>query len=303
MQRVEQRVVEFLKSHGVALGKELYESLGINDFLLWRTCMLSRRIVTRRVGRRYLRLDKRVEGYARLSPSIQREFLTYTVVGLEEQGREVAERAAQLEREIAEISARKLRLARRVVEEAVERLGAEGKKLLRWSCFILGGDVPLGMAHADPRPERSTGELVAGSDLDLVVILGDEVSAELERKLDALLFEIKHRLLAMPRKEELDYLIKRWSKAREQLRFQSFEDMVACKIFHEAKLLAGSEEMFSSLREEMAEGSVVEKLRALEARAQEYRRWSELVLLATPQPEEELLLRTFTTTIEAEEIF
>ena len=89
----------------------------------------------------------------------------------------------------------------------------------------------------------------------------------------------------------------------EQLRFQSFEDMVACKIFNEAELLAGSEEMFSSLREEMAKRSVVEKLRALEARAQEYRRWSELVLLATPQPDEKLLMRTFTTTIEAEEIF
>jgi hypothetical protein len=300
---IEKRVVEFLRQHGVALGKELYESLGIDSFLLWRTCMLSRRIVTRRVGRRYLRLDRRIEGYARLSPSIQREFLTYTVVGLEEQGSLVVERAAQLEKEITEISAHKFRLAKRVVTEAVERLGEEGKKLLSQSCFILGGDVPLGMAHADPRPERSTGELVAGSDLDLVVILGDDVSREIEKKLDSLLFEIKHRLLAMPRKEELDYLIKRWSRAREQLLFKSFEDMVACKIFHEAKLLAGSEEMFSSLREEMARRGVVEKLRALESRAHEYRRWSELVLLATPQPEEELLLRTFTTTIEASEIF
>jgi hypothetical protein len=300
---IEKRVVEFLRQHGVALGKELYESLGIDSFLLWRTCMLSRRIVTRRVGRRYLRLDRRVEGYARLSPSIQREFLTYTVVGLEEQKSEVVERAAQLEKEITEISAHKLRLAKRVVTEAVERLGEEGKTLLSQSCFILGGDVPLGMAHADPRPERSTGELVAGSDLDLVVILGDDVSREIEEKLDSALFEIKHRLLAMPRKEELDYLIKRWSRVKEQLSFASFEDMVACKILDEAKLLAGSKEMLSRLREEMRQRSVVAKLRELERRAQEYRRWSEEVLLATPQPEEELLLRTFTTTIEASEIF
>jgi|Deesub1362B_J571_1020462.scaffolds.fasta_scaffold02030_6 hypothetical protein len=303
MEEIEKRVVEFLRQHGVALGKELYESLGIDSFLLWRTCMLSRRIVTRRVGRRYLRLDRRVEGYARLSPSIQREFLTYTVVGLKEQEREVAARAAQLEREIAEISAQKLRLAKRVVEEAIERLGSERVALLSKACFVIGGDVPLGMAHADPRPERSTGELVAGSDLDLVVILGDEVSHEIEEKLDSALFEIKHRLLAMPRKEELDYLIKRWSRVKEQLSFASFEDMVACKILDEAKLLAGSKEMLSRLREEMRQRSVVAKLRELERRAQEYRRWSEEVLLATPQPEEELLLRTFTTTIEASEIF
>ncbi len=36
----------------------------------------------RRTGRRYMRLDSAVEGYARLSPSIRREFLTYTLVGL-----------------------------------------------------------------------------------------------------------------------------------------------------------------------------------------------------------------------------
>ncbi|WP_456475083.1 hypothetical protein [Candidatus Pyrohabitans sp.] len=300
---IEKQVVDFLEKHGPALGGELYESLGIDSFQLWRTCMLSNRIVTRHVGRRYLRLDKRVEGYARLSPSIQREFLTYTVVGLKEQESEVIAGAALLEKHIAEISKRKLRLAKRVVEEALERLGSAGRVLLSRACFLIGGDVPLGMAHSDARPERSTGELVAGSDLDLVVILGDEVSEELEKKLDDALFEIKHRLLAMPRKEELDYLIKRWSRAVEQLNFASFEDMVACKIFNEAELLAGSKEMFSTLKREMRSRSVVAKLRELEARAIEYRRQSEKLLLAEPAPSEELLLRTFTTTIEASEIF
>ena len=73
-------------------GAELREALGDDGFGQWKACMRSDRLAVRRVGRRYLRLDQKVEGYARLSPSILREFLTYSVVGL-------ADDPAALERE------------------------------------------------------------------------------------------------------------------------------------------------------------------------------------------------------------
>jgi hypothetical protein len=79
---VEERVVRLLKERGPVIGAELREALGDDGFGQWKMCMRSPRLATRRVGRRYLRLDRKVEGYARLSPSILREFLTYTVVGL-----------------------------------------------------------------------------------------------------------------------------------------------------------------------------------------------------------------------------
>ncbi len=290
----EERVVEYLEAHRTALGKELQEALGTETFHLWRACMLSPRVLLRRAGRRYLRLDRRVPGYARLSPSIQREFLTYTVAGLVEE--EVETAVEEVERHIAETSRRKLSLARSIASEVLRALGEDRM------CIIIGGDVPLGMAHSDPRQERSTGELVAGSDLDIVVILA-EGAEELEEAVDELLFRIKLRLLAMPRKEELDYLVKTWSSAWAQLEFSSFRDMVACKVLREAAFLGGARELLDELREEMRRRSVVERLEELERRAEAYREECERLLLGVEAPEEELLLRTFTTAMEAEEVF
>ncbi len=290
----ERRVLEYLREHGTALGRELYESLGCDTFRLWRACMLSERITLARAGRRYLRLDRRVPGYARLSPSVQREFLSYTVAGLEEEA--VERRLREVERHIAETSRRKLRLAESIASEVLRATGEDERM-----CIIIGGDVPLGMAHSDPRQERSTGELVAGSDLDVVVILA-EGAEELEERVDELLFRIKLRLLSMPRKEELDYLIKSWQAAERQLEFGSFRDMVACKVFREAAFLGGSREILSRLRAEMERRSVVAKLEELERRAARYREASERLLLELEEPDEEVLLRTFTTAMEAEEV-
>ena len=35
---------------------------------------------------------------------------------------------------------------------------------------MIAGDVVFEMAHLEPRPESSTGKLVKGSDLDIVVV-------------------------------------------------------------------------------------------------------------------------------------
>ena len=77
-----ERIIDLLERTGPLTGAEIHKALGGEMFALWKACMLSPRLAIRRVGRRYLRLDRRVDGYARLSPSILREFLTYTVVGL-----------------------------------------------------------------------------------------------------------------------------------------------------------------------------------------------------------------------------
>ena len=84
--------------------------------------MLSPRMVTRRVGTRYLRLDEKVQGYARLSPSILREFLTYSVVGSADDLSALETRTEALADSIRSISAGKLRLASRIVDEVVAKL-------------------------------------------------------------------------------------------------------------------------------------------------------------------------------------
>lgn len=76
------RVIDLLERTGPRTGAEIGTALGGEKLALWKACMPSPHLATRRVGRRNVRLDRRVEGYARLSPSILREFLTYSVVGL-----------------------------------------------------------------------------------------------------------------------------------------------------------------------------------------------------------------------------
>jgi len=67
-------------------GEELAPADRGRRFRLWQTCRNSDKVVEWSTGRRFLRLDRAVNGYARLSPSIRREFHTYTVLGLKDPG-------------------------------------------------------------------------------------------------------------------------------------------------------------------------------------------------------------------------
>jgi hypothetical protein len=241
--------------------------------------MLSRHLFIRRVGRRYLRLDRRVEGLARLSPSILREFLTYSVVGSVLNRPAVYRRAGEIESRIGAVSRSKADLAHTVCASLASMLSIE-IPLYERGCFILAGDIVFNMAHDVPRPERSTGKLVRGSDMDLVVIVGDRFPKELVKRLDDAIFEEKVRLLRTPHiREEIDYVVKDLDRVREQVRFDTFRHMVACKILQEGALLCGSEEIFHEVKTMLRRQGVLEKLDELETRAKEHRREAERYLL------------------------
>jgi hypothetical protein len=266
---------------GPLTGSELAEHFRQDILLVWRECLRDDRVCLERVGRRYLRLDREVAGYARLSPSIRREFLTYTVIGLTEQTQEVRTRALALEQEIRGISRAKLQLAAGTMASVVESV--PGWVDVQDSvCFVIAGDITYDMAHAVPRPESSTGRMVRGSDLDVVIIAGDDVPEEALRGLDDAVYKKKHFLLVHPAyQEEIDYLIKRVSKVREQLAFDSFEHMVASKILSEGLLLHGSEALFGRVKLMLTQAQVEEKLARLERTAMEKRRAAEATLLAS----------------------
>lgn len=63
-------MIGILATSGPLTGKELIRTAGLDDFALWAACNRSMEISTKIIGARYLRLDRQVEGYARLSPSI-----------------------------------------------------------------------------------------------------------------------------------------------------------------------------------------------------------------------------------------
>lgn len=264
---------------GPLTGKGLADATALGMFELWRACRSLDGIVVKLVGKRYLRLDKNVEGFARLSPSIQRELSTYSVIGLKKDSREIIRKAARLESEIKKISMRKLEAAKAAVLHVLARVPSRAY-VEQNACFIIGGDVAIGMAHGEPRPVACTGEMVDGSDLDIVVITKDSFPKELLKGLDEAMYEIKYQMLrGVGKKEEMDYVIKSLSKVRRQARFKTFKHMIACKIICESRLLAGSAELYKDVLGIMKKSRVDEKIKELVRTAAAKRKKAEKSLL------------------------
>ena len=309
------RIVRLVEQRGPQTGAEIRDELGDEPFAQWKACMLSPDLVVRRVGTRYLRLDQRVEGYARLSPSILREFLTYSVVGLADDPAALQHRAEGIARHVREVTRSKLELARTVVSAigAAVATGdrsaappgaiAEAAFAEERFCVIIAGDIVYDMAHDVPRPERSTGRLVRGSDLDIVVVVDDGAPEELIDEIDEAIYRQKYRTLINPAvREEIDYIVKPLGRLREQAEFDTFKKMVACKILHEGMLLYGSRELFEAAKKLLTAYGVIGRLEAMEAAAVSARAEAEATLLATDQAVlegEELYL--FHTAEESEE--
>ena len=263
----EAAVIYALREHGPLTGSELLDKVDLEPLDLWRLCTANSRVLARVLGRRFLRLDRAVSGYARLSPSIRREFLTYTLLDLASKRNRLEERATTLSAEIRRISDAKRRLAAQTVATIVESLAVRNV-VCEHACFILAGDITYDMAHRVPRPEQSTGKLVHGSDLDIVIVTDDDFDPTVRKTLDDAVYQKKHFLLISPSyREEIDYLIKDLAAVRRQLAFDTFEHMVACKILAEGEPLYGSQNLFSSIQSLLAQRDVRSKLAAMEEEA------------------------------------
>lgn len=270
MSGLEERIAQLLREHGPLTGAELHRHSRGDSLALWRACCSSSLLEVRTLGRRYLRLDSQVEGYARLSPSILREFYTYSVIGLADAPEALEERRLEVAARIKAISREKHELARRFIESIREQFPGGGAEA--WPeeqlCVILAGDVVYGMAHRVPRPERSTGKLVDGSDIDLVVVLADEVPEAFAERLDKAIYAGKYLALVTPSvREEVDYVVKKMARVEEQLRFDTFKRMVACKILHEGVLLHGSQAMFQDIKCRLRERGIARQLEQMETQA------------------------------------
>ncbi len=299
-----EEIVALLEQTGPLTGAQLVERTQMEVLALWHACQESTAIRFGRAGRRFLRLDRAVPGFARLSPSIRREFLTYTLLGLDGQHLPLSERAAALGQEIRQISEAKRELARESMESAIDSI-SEAEVIRQKACFIIAGDITYEMSHTVPRPEKSTGEMVRGSDLDIVVVTQDDLSSEALRALDWAIYAKKHFLLIHPDyREEVDYLIKDVSRVREQLRFDNFEHMVASKILDEGQMLCGSPAVFQMVKNLVEEYGVPGKLRSLEQQAVDNRELAvERLLERGRDLSREEAFHLFYTREEGEEIY
>lgn len=286
MPGLENSIAALIGAQGPLTGAELSEQLGGESLTLWQACYSSELLAVLRLGQRYLRLDTQVEGYARLSPSILREFLTYSLVGLASDPEPLERRRRELASSIEAISREKEALASRFILGIREQFSSAS--LGPWPeeklCVILAGDVVYRMAHRVPRPERSTGKMVDGSDIDLVIVLADDVPGDFIRWLDRAIYQSKYMALVSPAvREEFDYVVKKMERVIEQLRFDSFKHMLACKILHEGVLLHGSKAIFADIKSRLREQGIVQKLEDMEKQAHASRKArQEYLLCACP---------------------
>jgi len=297
-------VIDLLKKYGPLTGKEIAERVDMDYFKLWKACSLSPDIIFRIIGSRYLRLDKHVEGLARLSPSILREFCNYTVLALAEDEEALNKKAEALHGEIVRISRKKLDLARYIMEEVIDSQPEPGLIRERVS-IIIAGDVAYEMAHLEPRPEFSTGTMVNGSDLDIVIVYKDLPESAV-KSLDYMVFEKKFSLLRSPvYNEEIDYVIKDIGKVERQLAFEGFESMVASKILDEGLYLCGSRELFADIKKMVSDFGIPGKLAALREQAAIERESAErrLLELSDSVIHDKEMRQLFYTTSEREEFF
>lgn len=275
-----QEIKELLRKAGPLTGKEIHENIP-NDILeLWRACNTCNDFELHSVATLYLRLDKHVEGYARLSPSILREFYSYTLVGLKGQSEALSVKSQHIQEGILQVSKKKQDLALATVSKIVEN-HPYASSIQDKVCFMIAGDVAYGMAHLEPRPEFSTGKLVNGSDLDIVVVYND-LPREIVASLDSAILEQKYFLLTNPsHKEEIDYVIKDISKVQTQLAFTDFKSMVASKVLDESLFLYGNQELFHEIKDMVASKGIPEQLSALYDIALKERKHAEEQLLAS----------------------
>lgn len=297
------KVIALLESRGPLTGKELALACRMDTFTAWKKCAGSDLVLIRIISRRYLRLDAKVEDFARLSPSIMREFLNYTVVGLPDQAGKINAMAEKLTSEITSISRKKIELARESVSRLIDS-HKEKDLILKNTCFIIAGDVVFNMAHSEPRPESSTGELVKGSDLDIICVT-ENLPAGLRDELDDLFYREKYNLLMNPAlKEELDYIIKDLSLVSKQLQFDHFKEMVASKILDEGLYLYGSRSLFARIKKMVEAAGIPAIIRSLETKAVKDRVLAEQSLLEADEKRNKgALMALFYTTEEKEEIF
>lgn len=276
---MEKEIVSLVEAQGPLTGAEISEQIDVDLFLLWRTCKTSEKLAIRTIGRRYLRLDRRIEGFARLSPSILREFLTYSVIGLDQDHNSMTHRAKEITAHIEKVTRAKSELAYIIFSAAMGRF--ENSALIaKQVCVTIAGDIVYDMAHDVPRPERSTGRLVKGSDMDIVVVVDDLFPEPLTERLDELIYQEKQNVLITPHlREEIDYIVKNITRVREQMQFDTFKHMVACKILQEGAFLYGSEDLFCTIKEMLREHGITEKLEELENRARIFRSNAERQLL------------------------
>jgi hypothetical protein len=258
-QEIEASIVEILREKGPRLGKELALDVNASSLQLWQACYTSQQLFTSHFASYYLRYDISRANLIRLSPSILRDFLSFTLFSLPGQRDQLIERQGALSNLHREISLEKLTIAQQVVNNLLLAIPADAASSI---CMFVAGDLAYHLAHNEPREHAATGEMIRGSDIDIVVLhdgLSDEVLAMIDTQMQAM----KNFYLRHPdHRHELDYIVKTKEKMIGQMRYNDIHDKIASKICYESVFLGGSLDFYMSIRNALKTSGVVKLIEA-----------------------------------------
>lgn len=246
METLVERIIDLIQTHGPSTGVKLTEWLdSVPPIDLWHACYVSRRIRIRNCARYYLRYDITRDNVLRLSPSILRDFLTFSLIYLPEQSVSAVEDGTLLANKFRSISLRKLSRAR----QALLELDPDLQRELNEHCVVfLSGDIAYFLAHDTRRMHPTLDVPVNGSDIDIVIVTNHQADPEKIKAIGDALLKIKRLYLLMPKvREELDFIVKPFDKMIDQLAYGDIHQKIASKILYESYFLMGRVDIYESL--------------------------------------------------------
>ncbi len=238
-----------LARRGPMLGKELVAALpGHSHLALWQACWSDAAIQISHFSRYYLRYDITRADMVRLSPSILRDFLSFTLLSLPGQREGVIERQVGLSNHHRDISVQKIRIARNIL---IDVLAGLDPALHRRLCAFIAGDLAYFLGHAEPRLVKDQGIMVNGSDIDIILVHDDIDEAVIEG-IDRAMLQAKAYYLRHPAyRQEVDFICKSKARMTGQFRYGDIHEKIASKIAYESMFLAGSVELYGEIKDEM----------------------------------------------------
>jgi len=246
---IRREVVDAIERIGPMLGKELVEQLPERNYLeLWQACFTSPDILISHFSRYYLRYDITREDSIRLSPSILRDFLSFTLFSTSYQRERVIDRQVTLSNHHRQVSMQKMRIARSILRQIMRKIPQELHHIM---CAFIAGDIAYFLAHREPREVSSVGEMVNGSDIDIIIV-HDGLPEDVIELIDREMMSFKVYYMRHPNyREEVDYICKDKRTMFSQLAYQNIDHKIASKIAYEAIFLAGSVELFAEIKNQV----------------------------------------------------
>lgn len=235
-----------LQETGPITGGVLCDKLPhLSNIAIWQAVHSSPKFRVTNCARYYLRYDILRGNQLRLSPSILRDFLTFSLIYLPEQIVENVETGTRLANKFRSISLEKLSWAR----QALLKLDEDLLKVINDHCVVfLSGDIAYYLAHQTMRKHATLGVPIKGSDIDIVILTNREVPKEVVERLESEFLTIKKVFLLTPEiREELDFVVKPIEKMLNQMAYQDIHDKIASKILYESYFLMGRVDIYQNM--------------------------------------------------------